>query len=105
MDIRAELSSNKSQFLDKSYPNLAATIPDNFPDLAIVQLYLHPITSWSSGMKVEPFDWKPREPNIAVILDFCEERLSWKRESSLVRLHKNLFEGVVIRMLALVCVS
>jgi Holliday junction resolvase YEN1 len=102
-DLKLELASNHLGYLDKSHPKLAADFPENFPDPKILSLYLHPSTSWSYGVKVERFDWKPREPKIGEILDFCVERLSWKRATALRRLHSNLFEGVAIRMLASVC--
>ena len=100
-DIQLELTNNRLGFLDKTYPALAASFPDSFPDLGIANLYLQPTTSWSdSTTEVEPFDWRPREPSIVSILNFAAERLNWKREHALKRLHSNVFEGAAVRMLA-----
>jgi Holliday junction resolvase YEN1 len=104
-DIRLELATNRLGNLDKAHPSLAHKFPDTFPNLEIANLYLNPVTSWSKGIKVEPFDFKPREPDIGKILAFCVERLSWKKDKSLKRLYNNVWEGVANRMLMAVCTT
>ncbi|KAJ7832174.1 hypothetical protein B0H14DRAFT_2364842, partial [Mycena olivaceomarginata] len=46
--LKAELKSNVSGHLDKCYPKLANEVNSSFPNLDFAELYMDPLTSWSS---------------------------------------------------------
>ncbi|KAJ7321093.1 hypothetical protein DFH08DRAFT_713271, partial [Mycena albidolilacea] len=46
--LKAELKSNLSGHLDKRYPKLANEVNSGFPNLDVAELYMDPLTSWSS---------------------------------------------------------
>ncbi len=48
------LKEDPSRILGRRYPKLAASIPDTFPNLTIVNLYMHPLTSNFDDMDITP---------------------------------------------------
>ena len=73
--LRLELSTNSQGFLCRCERTLASSLPDSFPDVDILSLYVTPATSWSRGLgdvvSTEALDWKPREPTIGLMASFC----------------------------------
>jgi hypothetical protein len=99
--VKAELKSNVSGHLDKRYPKLANEVNSRFPNLDVAELYMDPLTSWSSRFSEaapETSQWIPREPHVDRVSSFCVAHFGW--ESILLdRLKANLWPGVASRML------
>jgi Holliday junction resolvase YEN1 len=99
--LKAELKSNASGHLDKCYPKLANEVNSSFPNLDVAELYMDPLTSWSSrfsGAAPETSQWIPREPHVDQVSSFCVAHFGW--ESILLdRLKANFWPGVASRML------
>ncbi|KAJ6483023.1 PIN domain-like protein [Mycena vulgaris] len=102
--VQAELRTNSSGFLASRHPKLADDIPDNFPDMRVVDLYINPLTSWSPhfvGHAPDVTLWIPREPVIHEISKFCVERLHWRTPAILKkRFASVLWPGVAFRMIS-----
>lgn len=105
--LRDELRTNASGLLHKCHPKLATDIPDTFPNLEVVNLYLNPLTSASpnyTGPLPNVNLWTPREPSIANLSSLCTSLFGWKGEYLLKKLNSNLWPGVVFRMISSVCI-
>jgi Holliday junction resolvase YEN1 len=101
--LRTELRTNTSGQLGKRHPKIADAILDTFPDMAVVQLYLDPMASWSPRFTGEPPDtslWIPREPLVPAIATFCRFHFRWDGDQLLKKFHANLWHGVAFRMLS-----
>ncbi|KAJ7780856.1 PIN domain-like protein [Mycena maculata] len=96
-----ELRTNSSGLLDKRHRKLAVEIPEDFPNLDVVELYMDPLTSWSSrftGTSPDTSSWIPREPNIGQVSAFCINHFGWEA-TILDRLKSNLWPTVALRMI------
>ncbi|KAF8174538.1 PIN domain-like protein [Pholiota molesta] len=103
--IRTELRTNTQKFLSRCQPQLAATIPDNFPDHRVLDYYANPITSWSPG-RIPPDSsrWRFKQPSVAAITQFCIRHFHWRDlETMKLRLKENLWEGVFLQILYSPC--
>jgi Holliday junction resolvase YEN1 len=103
----SELLVNAHHFLPSRRPSVAANMPANFPNLAVLRLYLQPMTSWTlgSGHEVEAAarSWKSREPAIHNIAHLCMTHLGWDHLDQVLQKFKSvLWGGVVMRMLCTV---
>ncbi|KAJ7692276.1 hypothetical protein B0H17DRAFT_833546, partial [Mycena rosella] len=102
--IRTELQTNSSGFLARCHPKLAEDIPNSFPDMCVVDLYINSLTSWSPQFLGNPPDvalWVPREPVIHEISTFCREHLGWNTPDVLnKRFFSVLWPGVAFRMIS-----
>ncbi|KAJ7342645.1 hypothetical protein DFH08DRAFT_660779, partial [Mycena albidolilacea] len=99
--LKVELKSNVSGHLDKHYPKLANEVNSSFPNLDIAEVYMDPLTLWSShfsGAGPKTSQWIPREPHVDQVSSFCIIHFGWE-SIILDRLKTNLWAGVVPRML------
>ena len=102
-DVCSELASDSRGILGRSYARLAARVPTSFPSCKILQLYVNPITSWSSASPPDSSAWRPREPTVCNITSFAIRCLGWTSgEELLKRFHANLWSGVCFRMFCMV---
>ncbi|KAJ7226355.1 hypothetical protein B0H12DRAFT_971433, partial [Mycena haematopus] len=105
--LRHELRTNSAHRLHHRQPKLAESIPDTFPDLPVVNLYLNPVTSASPGFTGQLPScsrWNPRDPDIYQISRFCSARLGWTGVYLLKKLNSNLWPGVAFKLLSSPCV-
>ncbi|KAJ6485084.1 PIN domain-like protein, partial [Mycena vitilis] len=96
-NLRQELRSNSYGHLGKRHPKLANAIPDTFPDIRVVNLYLQPLTSRSPGFTgplPEVQRWRPRAPSIPQISALCSTYLPWNAENLLKKFNSTLWPGV-----------
>ncbi|KAK7027188.1 PIN domain-like protein [Favolaschia claudopus] len=76
------------------YPALAAKIPDNFPALDIIHLYLHPIVAHGST----PASLSLNSPRLDVLARFAEAHFAWGDSVGiLTHFADRLFAGLVVR--------
>ena len=75
-ELRNELLMDSQKIIGRRYPAAAHSIPDDFPNLTVLQNYMHPLTSWSTGPP-SPLPPSPasHEPNIHKIAKFAVDRL------------------------------
>ncbi|KAK7014627.1 hypothetical protein R3P38DRAFT_3205541 [Favolaschia claudopus] len=101
--LRGELRTNSSGRLAKRLPDAADNISDAFPNLDVVNLYLHPFICTSleySGPMPDCSSWRPRDPAIPLIADFCSSTFRWQGEFLLKKLNSNVFPGITFRMIS-----
>ncbi|KAJ7152226.1 PIN domain-like protein, partial [Mycena crocata] len=101
--LRWELRTNSAGRLGKRHGQVADNVPDTFPNLRVVDLYLNPLTSGSPqffGAMPDVTSWKPTPPDIRQIATFCSLRFGWSGHCLLKKLHNNLWPGVTFRLLS-----
>ncbi|KAJ7242309.1 hypothetical protein C8J57DRAFT_1526343 [Mycena rebaudengoi] len=88
--------------LGRKYLVVAKGILDNFPDPRILDLYINPLTSWSSGGPgVTSSLWVPRVPDVQAISKICEHLFSWGTVAELPKkIAKTVLPGLCVRRLA-----
>ena len=70
-------------------------------DPAIVRLYTHPITSWSSDPSAIPHTfWVAREPSLRQLTEFCKTNFHWNTED-VVKKHfaDTVWPGALLQMM------
>jgi len=103
-DLRKELMTNSSGFLGRKSPSLAKKVPDDFPDLNVLDSYLDPVTSRSKGRKLaeyyNPDKMWEKEPNLELIASFCEISFEWGFLDIIIKRFRTLlWPGIVVRIL------
>ncbi|KAJ7095625.1 PIN domain-like protein [Mycena epipterygia] len=95
--LRAELSTNASGHLPHRYKQLGAEIPSDFPDLDIINLYLHPCVS-EATMTTRTLVFHP--PQFDLLARFAENHFGWGDSIGILNhFADQLFAGLVIREL------
>ena len=72
-----ELQTNQSGFLHKCLPVLAASMPLDFPDLNLINLYLNPVTSRLERCKETVATIAEQSPDLVRLAQFVEEHFVW----------------------------
>ncbi|KAF9559207.1 PIN domain-like protein [Agrocybe pediades] len=102
--LRLELCRNTQGKLSQRCPAIAASIPDSFPSVDILDLYLKPLTSSSTPAGVPDHGrWIHHEISLSLIVQFCVQHLGWTTLADL-RQHfePSLWAGIFLRMVYLV---
>ncbi|KAJ7092238.1 PIN domain-like protein, partial [Mycena epipterygia] len=95
--LGAELSTNASGHLPHRYKQLAAEIPSDFPDLDIINLYLHPLVSEAPSTSRTLV---LRPPRLDLLARFAEDHFGWGDSVGiLTHFADQLFAGLAIREL------
>lgn len=105
-DMDYKLETNTSGRLQHTSPTLAQKIPNTFPQLEILYLYLRLLTSWSSNPSAPPDSslWHFTRPSVLQITQFCQLVLHWTTELKLhTEFKKLLWEGFCLQMIYSVC--
>lgn len=99
--LQEELANNSLGYLRTRERVLAQSIPNSFPDLDILSLYLVPVTSCNStSTQSGSFDWKLTEPSLQCLVMVAAGHLGWTSEEVLkIRFKANIWEGVFLQML------
>ncbi|KAI6141069.1 PIN domain-like protein [Pisolithus tinctorius] len=74
------LRTDPQHFLGRRYHELAHVIKEEhfeFPDPAILAMYLSPLTSWSDDGHPPITCVMSRQPNLTALAAFCSQRLGW----------------------------
>ncbi|KZV86576.1 hypothetical protein EXIGLDRAFT_774469 [Exidia glandulosa HHB12029] len=96
--MQQELRTNSRGIIGKKLAKLASSFPQEFPDLKVVDAYVNPIVSASSG-QVTTIEWR-REPNLSDLAKLCEMHFEWGyTEAILKRFRTVIWPGAVCRIL------
>jgi hypothetical protein len=93
--LQNELRNDPHKILGRTNPTLASTIPIDFPDPAVLQLYVHPVTSQSST-SFRPKWIVPRLPCTKTLTILFNRVLGWD-SNILYQLVAHVWGGLFIR--------
>ncbi|KAJ7469079.1 PIN domain-like protein [Mycena latifolia] len=94
--LRAELQTNTSGYLPHKCKQLAVSIPTDFPDLDVINLYRHPIVSHQAATRSLVF----HPPRLDILARFAEDHFGWGDHVGILsHFADQLFAGLVIREL------
>jgi Holliday junction resolvase YEN1 len=95
-----ELQTNQSGFLHKCLPALAASVPLDFPDLKLINLYLDPLTSERERPKETVTTIAEQGPDLVRLARFIEEHFVWGDLTGILkRFSTCVFPGLALRQL------
>lgn len=102
-DLRIELATNSRGFLRNKQIALSTKIPDTFPSLRVLHLYVRPVTSWSDGF-VPPVteNWTVKLPDLPGLAKYCKEEFGWKAGDIVDKFQRLIFSGLCTRRLTMV---
>lgn len=103
--IRTELSYDSRGLLQRRYNSLAQRIPDTFPSLSVLQLYTHPLTSWSprfEGNLPRTSHWLPQVVRVHDLTVFCQTYFTWSSADCAKKFNDHLWQGMVVQMFSFV---
>lgn len=92
----------REELTREGYMTTATQVSDAFPNIDVLNLYVHPITSWScNGPSVDTSGWVMHMPDIVSISRLCEELFSWGTAAELPdKLFTALLPGLCLKRLA-----
>ncbi|KAJ7236083.1 PIN domain-like protein [Mycena haematopus] len=94
--LQAELETNSSGHLPHRYKQLAANIPPDFPDLAVINLYRYPVVTDHEAVASLVF----HPPRLDILARFAEAHFQWGDSIGILEhFAAQLFAGLVIREL------
>ena len=94
--IRHTLREDDRKVLGRRYHKLALHIPDSFPDVGILDLYMYPVTSNYEDINLN----MPRPPDVATLGALCERYFAWGSPDGIVaRFNTCVLPGIVVRLL------
>ncbi|KAJ7182078.1 PIN domain-like protein [Mycena filopes] len=101
-DLRDELASNSRGHMRSRQKALASKIPETFPSIRVLKLYVHPVTSGSDGFEAPTTDrWVPKVPSLADLALCCKRKFGWSAVDMVSKFKKYIFPGVFMRRLTL----
>ncbi|KAJ7089347.1 PIN domain-like protein [Mycena belliarum] len=94
--LRLELETNGSGYLPHRCKQLASQVPADFPNLNVINLYLHPIVSSGAAARSLVF----QAPRLDILAQFAEAYFGWGDSIGiLMHFADQLFAGLVVREL------
>lgn len=103
-ELRRVLRLNIGGALSSSHPSIAGEIHDDFPNLALLELYCHPTTSFT--LRTPPpthlWHWLPQQPNVLQLAQFSRRNFGWNDETVLKRFRERLWRGIALSMFTFV---
>ncbi|KAI6013823.1 PIN domain-like protein [Pisolithus marmoratus] len=100
-DVCEVLKTDPHLFLGRRHRDLACVIKEErveFPDPAILAMYLLPLTSWSNGGHPPVTVVTSRQPDLMSLAMFCSQRLRWPPDTVHSRL-MDTWAGTAVRAL------
>ncbi|KAG5650957.1 hypothetical protein H0H81_010414 [Sphagnurus paluster] len=102
----AELTFNSSGFLSQKQPTVAASVPANFPDINIIHLYTHPLTSEDAGPSHHPSLVTTQSLDLPCLVKFAEDHFTCTDHEGIYRIFASfIFPGLAVRQLMSIALS
>jgi Holliday junction resolvase YEN1 len=100
-ELENELLNDPHGLMGMKHPALACNLPLDFPKVNILQLYTHPLTSWSgNGHGPDTTSWTLHQPNLAQLAIHCEKSFSWGSIGTIIKqFHENVWPAALMCML------
>ncbi|KAJ7795218.1 PIN domain-like protein, partial [Mycena olivaceomarginata] len=101
-DLRAELATNSRGFLRSKQNTLSTKIPETFPSLRVLSLYVQPTTSWSNGFVPPATDkWIVKLPALPELAVYCNKEFGWNPAAIAEKFRRLIFSGLCTRRLTM----
>ncbi|KDR76087.1 hypothetical protein GALMADRAFT_247269 [Galerina marginata CBS 339.88] len=99
--LRTELSSNVHGYLEARQPAVAISVTDSFPDINVLNHYVHPTVTLSQpAAQIDASEWVPRLPDLECLFRLCERSFSWEGREEILKKFKSLvWNGVCVRQI------
>ncbi|KAJ7226354.1 PIN domain-like protein, partial [Mycena haematopus] len=102
-DLRTELATNSCGFLRSKQKALSTKIPETFPSLRVLSLYVRPVTSWSDGFVPPATEkWVVKLPALPELAAYCNSEFGWNPNVIVDKFQRLIFSGLCTRRLTLV---
>ncbi|KAJ7227763.1 PIN domain-like protein [Mycena rebaudengoi] len=76
--LKNELSNDPGGVLGRHYSSMAKKVPNSFPSLSLLSLYINPRTSASlNGAGLDTSSWGKKYPDVVAIARICADNFSW----------------------------
>jgi Holliday junction resolvase YEN1 len=100
-EVRLELLYNRSQHLSSRHPKLSRNIPDNFPDLDILNLYINPASHENDLATSPPLTFICTQPQVTQLAVLASTMFQWGRsaEDLFERYRDHIFPAMAVRQL------
>lgn len=105
--LRWELKNDTRGFLGRKYGVLAESVPDTWPDPAVLRLHIHPVTSASPGSPAfDVSEWKLCLPDLQKLARLCNGLFGWEPGPRMLKtFQSNVWPGLCLRRLCMVSSS
>ncbi|KAJ7831727.1 hypothetical protein B0H14DRAFT_1180812 [Mycena olivaceomarginata] len=101
-DLRTELATNSRGFLRSKQNTLSTKIPETFPSLRVLSLYVQPTTSWSNGFVPPATDkWIVKLPALPELAVYCNKEFGWNPAAIAEKFRRLIFSGLCTRRLTM----
>lgn len=99
--LRITLSTDPGRTIGQKQPQLASTVSDTFPNPAVINLYVHPTTSWTQGPLPCMSSWTKGSVDIVTLANLCERLFSWGTADGIMKnFQKHLYAGISLQFLS-----
>ncbi|KAF7374667.1 hypothetical protein MSAN_00351700 [Mycena sanguinolenta] len=99
--LSTELATNSQGHLKSKQKALSRKIPNAFPSVKVLKLYVYPVTSWSEGLLPNFGSWVVKLPAVPELVLFLQRKFGWKADDMVKKLKKFVFPGMCVRRLSL----
>jgi Holliday junction resolvase YEN1 len=99
--VRLELLYNRSQHLSSCHPKLSGNIPDDFPDLDVLNLYINPASHENDLAASPPLTFVCTQPQVTQLAVLASTTFQWGRsaEDLFERYRDHIFPTMAVRQL------
>lgn len=100
-EVCLELLYNRSQHLSSRHPKLSRNIPDNFPDLDILNLYINPASHENDLATSPPLTFVCTQPQVMQLAVLASTMFQWGRsaEDLFERYRDHIFPTMAVQQL------
>lgn len=101
LELCLELSTNSQKMLSQRQRSVASRIDDTFPNPHVLNLYMNPLTSWTTVPPNIPDAnmWIAQEPSLHDLTIFCSEHFHWDTEELLKKFSNLVWSGALLQMI------
>lgn len=98
-ELRTMLADDPYHDLQRQHKAVARCIPSDFPRRAVIDKYIHPLTSFSAPNASIMQDASSCQPHLADLADFCRVQFGWDDDAIIERMYGGIWEGAYLRTL------
>ncbi|KIJ11021.1 hypothetical protein PAXINDRAFT_85124, partial [Paxillus involutus ATCC 200175] len=98
-ELANHLAHDPTKMIGRLHPSLAASLPDAFPPLNLVELYLHPVITHVNNLAISGDPQPPDTPALAAVM---QELLGWEDTAKMLETFcSTIWPAVVLKEILL----